>query len=516
MARQLTREELEARQREHLAAERRARRAEQQRLAKARSDQETEFLLARGPAGDFLDSEGEEGAQEREEEVDEKNEEDEDWDDGLKMPKYNTLKLLNFARECDRYGFANRAAAKLGNALMKDLDLVTKADSSKLLCPGKVRRERLKWGGVLEQEHRGKAAPGGLYFDGKKCPTLTWDTSTVEVQVRGAKGRAAKKNVVTTSIKSYQQEHITCVSEPGGQYLSHITPMDGKARSTSKELVCLVRERNIDLDVMGGDGCKVNTGKNNGVIRLTELELEKPVQHIICLLHLNELPFRHELCNVDGVTSGPDSYTGRIGSSLMEDVWTLPVVSFEPVPGQMPVLSEDQLKDTSRDQFLLYRLAHAVQSGVVPEEVAGATIGPLMHARWITTVARALRKACSTRRRTKAFTRIIQFIVNLYAPAWFSIKNKPHCQSGALHFYKMIELSRELGPESQATVQKVLQDNSFWAHPENIIIACLADPHEEIRRKAVLYIMAARRDFDPASNPRQFLTPQVNFEVSIF
>ena len=53
------------------------------------------------------------------------------------------------------------------------------------------------------------------------------------------------------------------------------------------------------------DGCKVNTGIHNGVIRVVEQELEVVVQHIICLLHLNELPFRHELCAVDGVTSGP-------------------------------------------------------------------------------------------------------------------------------------------------------------------------------------------------------------------
>ena len=40
-----------------------------------------------------------------------------------------------------------------------------------------------------------------------------------------------------------------------------------------------------------------------------EQELNIVVQHIICLLHLNELPFRHELCAVDGVTSGQGKYT---------------------------------------------------------------------------------------------------------------------------------------------------------------------------------------------------------------
>ena len=124
-------------------------------------------------------------------------------------------------------------------------------------------------------------------------------------QIRGKRGRNSKKTVETTSTKSFMQEHFMCVSEPGGEYLTHVTPTDATGRAIAKELVAVVRERNIKLEVMGMDGCSVNTGIHNGVIRVVEQELEVVVQHIICLLHLNELPFRHELCAVDGVTSGP-------------------------------------------------------------------------------------------------------------------------------------------------------------------------------------------------------------------
>ena len=70
----------------------------------------------------------------------------------------------------------------------------------------------------------------------------------------------------------------------------------------------LVRERDIDLVVMGMDGTSVNTGVHNGVIRLNEHELGIPVQHIICLLHLNELPLRHLFYDLDGVTAGPNTF----------------------------------------------------------------------------------------------------------------------------------------------------------------------------------------------------------------
>ena len=101
------------------------------------------------------------------------------------------------------------------------------------------------------------------------------------------------------------QEHFTCVSEPGGEYLTHVTPCDATGRAIAKELVSVVREMDIKLEVMGMDGCSVNMGIHKGVIRVVEQELEVVVQHISCLLHLNELHFRHELCTVDGVTSCP-------------------------------------------------------------------------------------------------------------------------------------------------------------------------------------------------------------------
>ena len=112
-----------------------------------------------------------------------------------------------------------------------------------------------------------------------------------------------------------------------------------------------------------------------------------------------------------------DSFSGPTGRRLQEQVWTLPIVAFVPVPGKMPELSEEQLKDTSRDQYLAYRLGHALQSGDVPDEVAGATIGPCCHACWLTTYVRCLRLAMSIKKRSKGFERILRFLLNLYLPS---------------------------------------------------------------------------------------------------
>ena len=94
---------------------------------------------------------------------------------------------------------------------------------------------------------------------------------------------------------------------------------------------------------------------------------------------------------LDGPTSGPDAWTGPIGLRIVTDVWLQPVVSFPPVPGGILVMPEETVAGLSRDAALLYKLGLAVQSGLVPPEVAAATIGPPLHARWLTTAARDLR-----------------------------------------------------------------------------------------------------------------------------
>ena len=153
--------------------------------------------------------------------------------------------------------------------------------------------------------------------------------------------------------------------------------------------------------------------------------------------------------------------------------------------------------------------------GILPDDLAAQTIGPLCHARWLTLAVRALAKWARTKKPTRKFREIVEFILNLYLPIWFRVKSEPHCQSGARHYFRMMELAQDLSRESREVVEKVMQDNSHFAHQENIVIACLADEREEIRRKGVLHILAARREFDQEKHPRQFIPPKVNFKVHL-
>ena len=97
---------------------------------------------------------------------------------------------------------------------------------------------------------------------------------------------------------------------------------------------------------------------------------------------------------MDGPTTGPEAWSGPIGGALVKDVWLEPVVTFATMEGKIMDMPKEVLEDLSRDSrdaSILYKLGHAIQTGVVPPDVVAATIGPPLHARWLTTAARDLR-----------------------------------------------------------------------------------------------------------------------------
>ena len=151
----------------------------------------------------------------------------------------------------------------------------------------------------------------------------------------------------------------------------------------------------------------------------------------------------------------------------------------------------------------------------MPDNLAGQTIGPLITSRWLTCAVRVCCRYTRTNKPSKALIRLTRVALSLYFPGWFIFKQFPHIQKGARNFFHVMELTKDLEKEDMAIAEKVLQDNSHWAHAENVLISMLCDEKEEIRRKAVLQIMKARREFDATNHPRKFIPPRVNFQVCL-
>ena len=123
------------------------------------------------------------------------------------------------------------------------------------------------------------------------------------------------------------------------------------------------------------------TGWKIEAIAELERNLGRALQWLICLLHGNELPWRHVFDLLDGGfgTSGPNSLKVPIGQTLTEELYLKKVVAFAPITTTLEDICEETVKDLSRDQLLLY--AKAIASGNVPPTLAAQKPGGLNHSR---------------------------------------------------------------------------------------------------------------------------------------
>ena len=96
------------------------------------------------------------------------------------------------------------------------------------------------------------------------------------------------------------------------------------------------------------------------------------------------------------------------------------------------------------------------------------------------------------------------------------IRLRPHIQDRTRNLQYLLDLSRSLPADDQDIVRRVMAGNSHWAHSENVSIACLSDPDEEVRRKGVKYIMDARKQYKEDAEVRKFVPAEVNFESGRF
>lgn len=416
---------------------------------------------------------------------------------GLKV-LYNTgLKLTNLAEACDRVGVSDRSASLITNAVLKDLGLITKEDTTKIIDRSKIRRERKKCRTGLIKQKTDDELPSsfGIYFDGRKDRTLVFE-----------------KTESSQRTKSVTEEHIVILAEPGSKYMGHVSPENGTAKSIKDSITKFLKDSLGDdlstIDVIGCDGTVVNTGFKNGVIRQIELSLGKPVQWFICLLHANELPLRHLVQQLDGKTNDPRGFTGTIGK-LLDRCEQMAVVDFEKIHAEFPVVNIDEL---STDQKYLYEMCIGIKSGLISSQLAERHPGKISHSRWLTTANRILRLYISTKDPSSQLKILAEYVVNVYATTWFRIKFQSSCKYGAKHLYHMIKSSRYLPSEIKKIVDPVIQRNGYFAHPENVLVAMLADDRKHIRELSLRRILKCRSQ-NRDEIVREFKVPPINFDA---
>lgn len=404
------------------------------------------------------------------------------------------IRLKSTALLSDRYGVSDRATAAIASSVLHDFGLVTDSDVSHVVDKNKVRREKQNVRNTLSNKSD-EFPLKGLYFDGRKDDTLVIDVA------HSKRFRRVKK-----------EEHYSLIQEPGSIYIGHVAPASGSSQDIATSIISYLSGRDISLEklvVIGCDGTAVNTGCKNGLIRRIEMHLGKPLQWAVCLLHFNELPFRHLFQYLDGKSTGPKSLRGPIGEKL-SGCEKRPVIAFKSIDCQILTIDRNIL---SKDQQYLLDISKAIKLGSCKEDLAIRDPGPLSHSRWLTTANRTLRLYLSEENPTSELQEIVVFILKSYMPMWFSIRTSKYFTDGPKLIYQSIQSSRYLSKDLHKIVDPVIERNGFFAHPEHLMLAMTQDDRKHIRELGLRRILKARQVDQKRKNIRSFMTPKLNFNA---
>lgn len=445
------------------------------------------------------------------EEEDEENDDDDEYqpieyDDVDKNRTQVNLSL--FCIECDRIGLSNKAAARILNAMLTTFGIIEENNTTAVVDRYKIKRERIKarelvtaWSFEKNKELK------CMYFDGKK------DATKVQ-EVRGD-----RQFPVTV-----REDHY-CMVSSDGSFIGHLTvpkshEMAGKeAQRIALEMITYFENNQIDvsqLSALGCDGTSVNTGNIGGVLTHMERYLSRPVQRIVCLLHANELPFRHLFRMIDGATSGPNSFSGEIGKLLQNCM--VSVVQFDRIKVQdFPIIDKSIVDNLSNDQRYLYRMCAFVRGderNVNVEQLINLQPGPIFHARWLTLACRILRLYVGTDKSMSYYSNLkslAEFIIKSYAPVWFLVKQSPLIKDSGRHYFQMVKRSRYLPDDQRKLIDKILKVNHYSGHSEAVLLTMLADESKKQKAVEIIQNIRQQRPYDyswiKAANPLEGQVP---------
>lgn len=313
-----------------------------------------------------------------------------------------------------------------------------------------------------------------------------------------------------------KETHVVISKEPGSIFLGFATPGEASdAPQTANVIIKFFNDKNISMEnliAVSCDGERKNTGRHAGILKSLEKHLKKTLHWFVCLIHFNELPFKALFNHLDGPTDGPQTRTGDIGKQL-ENCETLEVKNFMAISLEnMPQNFEKG--DLSTDEDYIIEIATAVSTGICPVNLANKKTGPMHNARWLTTASRVLRLYVATDKPSENLIILVKYIMQVYVPMYFNVKSRNSSVFGSVHLFNFITYTRSLTSHLLPIVQKVIQNNSYFAHPENLILAMLFDERQDIRKLGCEKILLARGNGDESAAIREYIHPTINFQCT--
>ena len=399
--------------------------------------------------------------------------------------KQKLSELKPIIETAERFGLSDSAVAHIVNATNAKSSIISEDNSSEVLYRSKVKRIRKQFRAEKVEESKGKT-PIAVGFDERK------DKSKVEVGegIKGSKRFEMKK-----------VENCAVIYWPGEEFVGHVVPRNGTGDGLSQDIIQFFKDRETNLQSLTAiltDGCAKMTGWKAGTCAMLEEELKTPLHRFVCFLHHLELPFGKVFEFYDGPTTGPESFSGPIGKTIMTDIWKLPVVNFAVIENQALLLDIKSLPKEvfgtfNKDHQYIIRMVEAILTGEISDQWSQMKSGNVVQSRWTNTQSRCCRAYLSTVEPTFQLQRIVHFIINVYAPIFLKAKHFNKAEEGPhLLVQEMQAVKLHCPPAELSVVQICIQRNGFYGHPENVLFALLSSQLPEDRLYAVQQIKRIR------------------------
>lgn len=181
----------------------------------------------------------------------------------------------------------------------------------------------------------------------------------------------------------------------------------------------------------------------------------------------------------------------------------------------MPAMMDHEHElELSTDVKYLYQIAKAISNGIVPVDLANIKPGPIAHSRWLTKASRLLRLYVTTNTPSTNLKTLAVYIITVYVPMYFNVKFYNSVVYGSALLLKFIRWTRYLQPNLRNIVDGVIQNNSYYAHPENILLTMLFDDRKAIRDRAIKKILHYREKLYDPTKLRVYKKYILNFDAT--
>ena len=310
-----------------------------------------------------------------------------------------------------------------------------------------------------------------------------------------------------------------------GRYLTYTElPKEESGFILAREAYKVIKEYESEQTIIAIaiDNTTVNTGHKNGMVACltSDVFVDKPLMMIGCSFHATELIFRNLFKQIDGKSSGPDTFTGPIGKLLHQDFQNQDPVNFVPIPDLFDITIPEQIvANLNHDQKLLYEYCVWITTGVRTGNFFKNKIGELSSVRWTTMATRCLalysRMKVRKGKLRKNLVLIVKFILGVFAPTWFKIKKNPGLHNLPWIYFDTITSIRTLVPvRRRKKIFRTIQNFFFAFLSDNFLHSMLWSKEPEIQKLAIEAIQSARRTPPTAAtHGHRLKIPEIDFKA---